>query len=66
MYVDNPKENSFVVEVKAMEVTSPDKTIHSCGMYDEKLHSLRIPTFERFRDDKRTSDVTTTQMLHEL
>lgn len=62
MYVANPKQDSLVVEVSAMEITSPKDTWHSCGYLTEQKHSLRQPKFLRLRE-KTPLEATTTQQI---
>lgn len=62
LYVENPQSDSIVLEVSAMEVTSPKRSWHSCGIETGQVHSLRQPVLERFRE-KKPSEATTTQQL---
>jgi len=54
-----------ILEVQTQDITY-NGNWHSCGLENEKAHSLRLPTFKQLRKDKtRISDVTTTQQIHD-
>lgn len=48
----------YVVEIAFDDITV--SSIHTCGNRDGKGYALRFPRLARMRDDKTTSDITTT------
>ncbi len=61
-YTQNPLEHAPVIEVTAMDVTSPKDTWHSCGIDDGQRHSLRQPVYVRMRE-KLPPEATSTQQV---
>jgi ATP-dependent DNA ligase len=62
-YIKNPAQNSVVVEVSGMNVSSGEETLYACGMDTGRAYTVRQPIFSRFRDDKRPDQVTTTDQI---
>lgn len=58
-------ENSVVVEVEALNITK-SKNWHSCGLKNSYAYSLRIPIVQKYREDKKAEDCTTTQQIREI
>ncbi|MDP3027670.1 MAG: ATP-dependent DNA ligase [Nanoarchaeota archaeon] len=58
-------EKSAVVEVETLNVTRSDNW-HSCGLNNGKAYSLRIPIVQKYREDKKPCDATTTQQIREI
>jgi ATP-dependent DNA ligase len=64
VFVMNPMRNSFIIEAKALEVSTGEETWHSCGLADGgRAYTLRQGVYERTRDDKTTCQVTTTKQV---
>lgn len=64
LYVENPKRDSIVVEVSAMQITTPKDSWHSCGLTYGQPHSLRQPVYVKEREKKPLEATTTKQIRY--
>ena len=55
-----------VIEVMGDELTESNKSDVGASLDDPRGYSLRFPIYQRVRDDKNISQITTTQEILEL